>query len=411
MLMTLGKKRLSILASSVALLLVSTRTRAQADSATWLGGSSSVWSDSTNWTGNFPNSTTDVATFDSNATSFTPTISGTDSAPAITLDQITIGATAAQAFTFTVTGTSAQPASLTFSGDGVLNSSSFAQQFVITGDGTTPTSTTASAGITLNNGSSAGTNTSWTLNTGGAVYFNNSSSAGTGTTWTVDSTSAVYFSGTASSVSAAFVNSGTFDISQQTGGVTVGSIAGSGNFYLGSNTLTTGADDTSTTVSGVIQDGGVGGGTGGVLTKIGAGTLTLTGANTYTGGTNLTNGELLFDDSNTPSSALGGAAGGALTITNTTGGTTTLGSDVSGQELPNYVNVKGDFAIYNPSGDFYFQGTVDLNDQTHTITGLTAEGQVHFSGQIISSSAGTGGISFVGGAGGLHSVHLRRHDG
>jgi autotransporter-associated beta strand protein len=47
----------------------------------------------------------------------------------------------------------------------------------------------------------------------------------------------------------------------------------------------------------VIQDGGQNGGTGGSLTKIGPGTLILTGANTYTGDTNIDRGVLQVDSS------------------------------------------------------------------------------------------------------------------
>jgi autotransporter-associated beta strand protein len=47
----------------------------------------------------------------------------------------------------------------------------------------------------------------------------------------------------------------------------------------------------------VIQDGGSGGGSGGSLTKIGTGTLILSGANTYTGNTNVNRGALQVDGS------------------------------------------------------------------------------------------------------------------
>ncbi len=53
----------------------------------------------------------------------------------------------------------------------------------------------------------------------------------------------------------------------------------------------------STTFSGVIQDGGQNGGVGGSLTKIGTGTLILSGANTYTGNTNINRGVLRVDGS------------------------------------------------------------------------------------------------------------------
>jgi hypothetical protein len=72
---------------------------------------------------------------------------------------------------------------------------------------------------------------------------------------------------------------GTFDMSGLTdGGMTAGSIAGGGTFFLGGNTLTVGGNNMSTTVDGFIDDGGASGGTGGSLIKVGTGTLTLTTA-------------------------------------------------------------------------------------------------------------------------------------
>jgi autotransporter-associated beta strand protein len=72
-------------------------------------------------------------------------------------------------------------------------------------------------------------------------------------------------------------------------GVTVGSIEGDGIIDLGANNLTVGSNGLSTTFSGLLQDGG----TLGSLTKIGTGTLTLSGANTYTGGTTINAGTLV----------------------------------------------------------------------------------------------------------------------
>jgi hypothetical protein len=79
---------------------------------------------------------------------------------------------------------------------------------------------------------------------------------------------------------------GNLDISTHDApGVTIGSIEGNGDAFLGANNLTVGNNNLSTTFSGVIQDGGS-------LTKIGNGTLDLTGANTYTGDTNINAGVL-----------------------------------------------------------------------------------------------------------------------
>jgi autotransporter-associated beta strand protein len=111
--------------------------------------------------------------------------------------------------------------------------------------------------------------------------------------------------------------SGTLDLNSFS--PTVGSLAGSGtvenNASLTSATLTVGAANTSTTFTGVLINAG--GALG--LTKSGSGTLTLTGANSYTGGTTLTAGELsVGSDSN-----LGGATsavtfnGGVLQVTGT----------------------------------------------------------------------------------------------
>jgi autotransporter-associated beta strand protein len=72
---------------------------------------------------------------------------------------------------------------------------------------------------------------------------------------------------------------------------------GSKASVLGSKTLTVGRNNLSTTVSGVIQDGGENGGIGGSLTKVGTGTLTLTGANTYTGTTTVDGGSLIVNGS------------------------------------------------------------------------------------------------------------------
>jgi hypothetical protein len=73
--------------------------------------------------------------------------------------------------------------------------------------------------------------------------------------------STVEFTGNSSGDAAAITNNGLFDISGLTnGGTTAGSIAGAGIFNLGAKNLTVGSNGLSTTVSGVIQDGGIAGG-------------------------------------------------------------------------------------------------------------------------------------------------------
>jgi autotransporter-associated beta strand protein len=72
--------------------------------------------------------------------------------------------------------------------------------------------------------------------------------------------------------------------------ISVGSIEGDGliDLSVGHTELITGANNLSTTFSGLIE------GVGGSLTKIGTGSFTLAGANTYTGGTRIEDGKLVM---------------------------------------------------------------------------------------------------------------------
>jgi autotransporter-associated beta strand protein len=90
-----------------------------------------------------------------------------------------------------------------------------------------------------------------------------------------------------------------FSLNAPFGDTAVGSIEGAGRFSLGASLLTVGNLNTSTTVSGNITDDGGGyiGATGGQLTKVGTGTLTLSGANTYTGLTTVAAGAMALNGS------------------------------------------------------------------------------------------------------------------
>jgi autotransporter-associated beta strand protein len=129
---------------------------------------------------------------------------------------------------------------------------------------------------------------------------------------------------------------------------TIGSLAGAGtvaNFAAAAATLTTGADNTPTTFSGAITDGG----SALAVTKVGGGTLILSGTNTYTGATNVNNGVLAGGAANAFSAAsattissganvdLGGfaqtinsvtLAGGALNHGSLTGAVTSTGGAI-----------------------------------------------------------------------------------
>jgi outer membrane autotransporter protein len=205
------------------------------------------------------------------------------------------------------------------------------------------------------------------------------------------------FFGSSTGALARFIteSGGVVDISglaATTTGMTAGSIEGAGTYNLGSKELTTGLNNLSTTVSGVIADGGAAGGTGGSLIKAGTGTLTLSGNNTYTGNTAVTAGTLLVNGSlgagsvNVSSGAtLGGTGtiGGPVTIQNggilspggnpppETPGTLTTGSLTlnSGSILnykfgiPNVVN-SGINDLVKVMGNLTLAGTLNVTDES-----------------------------------------------
>ncbi|WP_274423229.1 autotransporter domain-containing protein [Chelativorans sp. YIM 93263] len=118
----------------------------------------------------------------------------------------------------------------------------------------------------------------------------------------------VGFIGKSTADGAMIVNeaSGGIDLSGHSGHLGIGALSGNGDVYLGGNDLAIGALGNDGEIGGVIQDGGILGGTGGSLIKTGTGKLTLSGANTYTGGTSILGGSVeISEDAN-----LGAASGG-----------------------------------------------------------------------------------------------------
>jgi fibronectin-binding autotransporter adhesin len=103
---------------------------------------------------------------------------------------------------------------------------------------------------------------------------------------------------------------------------TIGSLTGAGSTTLGANTLTVGSSNNlSSTFSGVIS------GSGGSLVKAASGTLTLTGANTYSGTTTVSAGTLIVNNSSgsgTGTSAVSVASGAILAGNGTLGGDTSV---------------------------------------------------------------------------------------
>jgi autotransporter-associated beta strand protein len=202
---------------------------------------------------------------------------------------------------------------------------------------------------------------------------------------------------------------------------TIGSLAGAGNVTtgsLGAKTLTVGNDDSSTTFSGVIQNG-----SGSIsLTKIGAGTFTLTGNSTYTGLTTVSAGTLKFAPSSSFSMTLSGgitnssevlyeaASGSALFLDGAVSGagTWTVNSASSNTTFNNRMIFRGTSTISGQVtvtnyGNLWLEGSsvnatsaIYLNGANTYLRLYGAAGATIKSGTI----TGNGTIDFASGGGG-----------
>ncbi|HET6471914.1 MAG TPA: autotransporter-associated beta strand repeat-containing protein, partial [Pseudomonadales bacterium] len=148
--------------------------------------------------------------------------------------------------------------------------------------------------------------------------------------------------------SAVLVGSGaTFDLNNFA--ETVGSLAGAGTVTLGSATLTAGGDNTSTNFSGAAS------GTGG-LTKAGTGTLTLSGANSFTGATTINGGVLRASGgaaiADTSQVSLANTAGVALDVTSNE----TIGNLTGGGAAGGNVTLNGNTLTVNEAGSTTYSG-------------------------------------------------------
>ncbi len=142
--------------------------------------------------------------------------------------------------------------------------------------------------------------------TGGAIYFiQNEPSAGNATFIANGGSNgggggSIHFDyhSRGDTVRLELFGNGYMDMSTHGGpSLSVGSIEGDGQIYLGKATLIVGTNSLSTTFSGVLHPGGPAGDSGsGTLSKTGIGTLSLTGANLYTNGTTVTQGSLIVSN-------------------------------------------------------------------------------------------------------------------
>ena len=209
--------------------------------------------------------------------------------------------------------------------------------------GFSTSSTAGNAVITTHGGGSAGA-------FGGSTAFDFEAHAGTATLITNGGVGGggggrtLFLRGAKGDQARVVTNAGgTFDVSGNFfyGGTEVGSIEGAGSFVLGGSLLTAGNLNSNTTVSGQIIDA-VAGGQGGRLTKVGTGALTLGGANTYSGLTNVDEGTLVVN---------GSIAGGAV-VKN--------GGVLKGTGLVGNVSVEAG-GVFSPGTS---PGTINVEDLT-----------------------------------------------
>jgi autotransporter-associated beta strand protein len=163
----------------------------------------------------------------------------------------------------------------------------------------------------------------------GSVLFGTTSTAANATIIATGGEVIFIHTATGGSCRIELLGSSSLDLSnREASSTTIGSLEGSAVAFLGQYNLTIGSNDLSTTFSGLLRDGGIYGGKPGSITKIGTGTLTLSNANVYTGGTTVEGGTLLVK--NITGSATGTGAvqvsGGILGGRGIISGATTIGS-------------------------------------------------------------------------------------
>lgn len=302
----------------------------------WKGANGSTWGTANNWTsdsaGNTlvagaPTSNADVVFAATGASNLSNTL-GADytinsllvSTAGVTIagaNTVTASATSISAYNISATsGTTAISANLAGSGAGLTKSGA--------GTLTLSGANTFAGGVAL----SAGT-----------LNLNSATAPGNGTI--------TITGGTLDNTSGASVTLSNNNTQSWNGDFT---FTGTNTLNLGSGAVALGASCTVTVSGGILGVGGIISGSGYSLTKAGAGTLTLRGANNYTGGTTLSAGTLNINNASAIGAGTFTISGG--TLNNTSGSSVTLSTN----------------NVQNWNGDFAFTGTNDLNLGTGAVT-------------------------------------------
>jgi len=310
------------LLSTVAAAALLAATSARAQDATWLlNPGSGSFNTATNWnpavvptnTAIFDASNTTFILFQPFTTTSVATLQFNSGAPAYSF------ATSEGLFT-----------SISITGAGIVNNSSNAPTFIVGNQ----------ANLFFRGASTAG-NATIITNPGGLTGFVDSATGG----------------------NARFIilAGGAFDMSSlSTGRMTAGSIEGAGTFSLGPNQLIVGSNNLSTTVGGVTT------GTGGSLVKVGSGTLTLAGTNSYTGATVVAGGTLSVTGDISSSSGVVVNPGGMLAGTGTVPGVLVVGGTLMPGQSVGTLNVRGNLVF--TSAVTYL---ININATTASLTNVT----------------------------------------
>ena len=375
-----------------------------AGSALW-NAANGNWNLATNWNPQtVPNASTDTATF------YRSGVTAISLSASVDLADIIFNGDGYISYTITVPGQV-----FYLEGAGITNNSGYTQNFVCNGNGEIAFLNSASAGsmskFTVNNGviyffGSSNAGSASFANNLGIVAFTEGASARTSTITgkagsqtqffvnaTADGASLTASSAVSSPARILFAgdsSGGTSRINligsnaelevdgHSAPGLTVGSVKGNGRVILGASNLTVGSNNLSTAFSGIIADGTYR--SGGQLSKTGKGTFTLSGANTYTGGTAVSGGTLLL--TNQTGSATGTGAvqvnSGTLAGTGSISGPVTLGNGSSRATLlggtataPGNLTINSMLTFASPSN--YKWG---LNRTTVTAGKITALGVI-----------------------------------
>jgi autotransporter-associated beta strand protein len=387
-----------------ALSLILATQPALAGSATWnLNPVTKLWNNPANWTpATVPKSSRDIATF------------GVSNLTAITYSRSTeVGGfvfdPGASSYTFTVPGGS----TLTIAGAGITNNASNPQQFVVAGGRKDNL-----GGVLLIEGSATAGDATYILNPGrfgefafgGALNFLDSSTAGSGIfivlgSFTDQNAILQFFDDS---------DGGTARIELLDGGrllatshslatLTIGSLEGNGAFTQAPGETAIGSNNLSTTFSGVISTPN---GRPGPITKIGTGRLTLTGANTYTGGTLVQQGTLLVDNTSGSGTGTGdvtvntgtlggdGAIAGAVTV-GTGSGPASISPGAKGKNDTGLLTTQN-VLTFGPQGSYQLQLDSDtLTTDTLSANGVTIGSGTLFQANDLGASAITPGTIFL----------------